>query len=185
MSATTDRFMKAGIPRSCWAISAEATGRGSINTWALGMKERAEQKGALLSAYVLMGGEERKDRARHVLGIEHVELLARQACVNGQSVKLVPFYKLVHNLDHPAPQDEADDYSPLVSVLAVPYVPTPDQAACSVHQYVTAIDHLLEHIYDGGALIIGGNQTISKHLKSGYPAALERMLVENAELFEV
>ena len=186
MTTITDRFMKAGIPRSCWGLKCEETGRGAINTWAAALKEKAAERGALLSAYVLIPADtDRKESDRFAAGQEYVELLARQAVVKDQSVCLVPFYKLLHTLENPARTQDDEDYESVVSVLVVPYVPTPEQATCTPYQYALVIDHLLSHIYEGGALVIGGSQSISKRLQSRYPAALERMLVENSEMFGV
>lgn len=195
MSAITEAFRRAGVPRSCWGIKAEATGRGFVNTWAKNLKERMDSREALLSAYVLLPPmSDRKNSEAFSLASETVELLARQAVVEGNPVKVVPFYQLVHNLDKGVDQayEDADPDAPRrltvfdlqgTGLVVVPYLPTPEESDCSTFQYRTVIDFLMSHIYEGGAVVIGGSQTLSKRLQSKYPNSLERMLVGNSEIY--
>lgn len=195
MSAVTEAFRRAGVPKSCWGVKAEATGRGFINTWAKNLKERMDGREALLSAYVVLPAMgDRKNLEAFSLGTETVELLARQAVVEGNPVKVVPFYQLVHNLEKGVEQvrEEADPEATRrltvfdlqgVGLIVVPYLPTPEESDCTTFQYRTVVDFLLSHIYEGGAVVIGGSQPLSKRLQSRYPNSLERMLVGNSEIF--
>lgn len=187
MSVITEKFKKAGVPPSCWKIKCEETGRGAINAWAADLKTKSAERGALLSAYVQMpDADDRKEAAKFAAGQEFVELLARQAVVSQMAVLVVPFYKLIHNLENVVTQRGFDEEpeEPIV-VLVVPYLPAPALAVCTPYQYAMVVDHLLSHIYEGGAVVIGGCQVLSKRLQSRYPMPLERMLVENSELFGV
>ena len=182
MSAMTAKFMKSGVPRQVWDISCENTGRAAINTWATGIKENRDIGGAMLSVYVFNQGKP-GDSERFSASQQYVELCARQAVVKGLSVKVVPFLKLLHTLEHP-PTIYDEEEAPAF-VLAVPYLPTQEEATCSDYQYALVIDHLLSHIYEGGALVTSGTRELSKRLQSRYPNALERMLVENADIVGV
>lgn len=194
MSVVTEAFRRAGVPKSCWGIKAEATGRGFVNVWAKNLKERMDSREALLSAYVLIPAQGGKNTEAFTLATETVELLARQAVVEGNPVKVVPFYQLVHNLEKGVEQvrEEADPEAVRrltafdlqgVGLIVVPYLPTPEESDCTTFQYRTVVDFLLSHIYEGGAVVIGGNQPLSKRLQSRYPNSLERMLVGNSEIF--
>lgn len=182
MTATTDRFMKAGVPRSVWGISCEETGRSGINTWADGLKQNKDIGGALLSVYVWNTGK-LGDTERVSASLQYVELCARQAVVRGLSVRVVPFLKLLHTLEHP-PMSYDEDQAPAF-VLAVPYLPILEEANCSPYQYGLVVDHLLGHMYDGGSLVTSGSRELGKRLQSRYPNTLERMLVENADIVGV
>jgi hypothetical protein len=192
----TDRFQAAGVPRSCWGVKLAATGRDNINQWAKDLKTRADQHEGLLSAYVHLPPEgDGKSVEGFVKGQETVELLARQAVVEGHSVKLVLFHHLIHSLEKGAIEYRDDDVDTRrrasvlellgSGVIAVPYVPTPDESHATAFQYRTALDFLLTHVYEGGAVIVGGTQRLTKKLQSRYPRSFERILVQNSEIFGV
>jgi hypothetical protein len=195
MSTVTEAFRRAGVPKSCWAIKAEATGRGAVNIWAKNLKERMDSREALLSAYVVVPAQGGRNSEAFDKATETVELLARQAVVEGNPVKVVPFYQLVHNLEKGVDQvrEDADPEATRrltafdlqgTGLIVVPYLPTPEESDCTTFQYRTVVDFLLSHIYEGGAVVIGGSQAVSKRLLSKYPNSLERMLVGNSEIFE-
>lgn len=185
-------YQRAGVPRSCWGSKIDKG--GPVDSWAKGLKDRADTKGALLSAYVLLPSErDGKQTDKLNAGLDTVELLTRSAVLEGGPVRLVVFHRLIHNLEHGVTEYRDDDLDvrrrPSVldmlgqGVIAVPYVPTFEEATVSEFQYRMALDFLMTHIYEGGALIIGGTQAISRKLQSRYPKTFERMLVQNSEIF--
>lgn len=195
MSQITDMFTKAGVPRSCWGLKAEATGRGHLVEWAKTVRQRWDSREAALSVYVpLPAQDDRKRGEEFSTGQETIEILARQAVVEGLPVKVVPFYQLLHNLEKGVdmyPDDADPDTRRRLNIfdlqgaglLVVPYLPTQDESDCTTLQYRTVVDFLLGHIYEGGIVVIGGKEAISKRLQSRYPGSLERMLVGNSEIF--
>lgn len=195
MSEMTDRFRKAGVPRSCWDIKAEATGRGHLNEWAAGIRKRLDSREAALSVYVpLPALDDRKRTEEYAIGQETIEILARQAVVAGVPVKVVPFYQLLHSLEKGVDMYPGEDDPEIrqrlnifdlqgVGLLVVPYLPTQDESDCTTFQYRTVVDFILGHIYEGGVVVIGGKEKISKRLQSRYPCSLERLLVGNSEIF--
>lgn len=194
--ASEERFRRAGVPRSCWALSCTERGQQNILDWAKDQKTRAQDRSALLSAYVQMptvkvqGG--RADEYTYCQ--ETIELLARHAVLEGLPVKVVLFHQLLHNLAHPeiySPQDADPEARRRTTVfdllghgvIVVPHLPAFASDHVGPLQYREAIDFLLTHIYEGGALVVGGTESISKRLASGYPPSLERMLLVNSEFF--
>jgi len=197
MSKSTERFMAAGVPRSCWELSCRDRGQVNITEWAKEQARRRKEREALVSAYVLhpvtkRGAERRAEDFTYCQ--ETVDLLARQAVLEGLPVKVVPFHGLVHALQHPSAyisQDtdpEARARTTIFDllgqgVIVVPLLPNPLDAECEPYQYRVALDFLLTHLYEGGALVIGGSEQLSKRLQSGYPDSLERLLLGNSEYF--
>lgn len=199
MTAPKERFMLAGVPRSCWALSCRERGQPQIPAWAIEQKDKSTKREALLSAYVQLppSGRRATDAGEEfAYHQETVELLARHAVLEGLSVKLLPFHALVHTLEHPEiyrGQDIDPETRPRLTVfdilgsgvIVVPLLPAPEDADCTPAQYRVAVDFLLTHIYEGGALVIGGQEQLSKRLQSHYPKSLERMLLGNSEFFGI
>lgn len=200
MSKATERFMLAGVPRSCWELSCRDRGQVNITEWAKEQARRRKERESLVSAYVLHPTTKlRRGHPTENAEVFHhcqetVELLARQAVLEGLPVKVVPFHGLVHALQHPSAyisQDtdpEARARTTIFDllgqgVIVVPLLPNPLDAECEPYQYRVALDFLLTHLYEGGALVIGGSEQLSKRLQSGYPDSLERLLIGNAEYF--
>lgn len=196
MTQMTDRFLRAGVPRTCWTLSATDRGQANITAWAKDQKQRQGNREGMLSAYVPLphAAGRRSEDSNFSFAAETVELLARQAVVEGIPVKVVAFHHLVHTLEHPEAykgQDIDPEERPRLTVfdllgsgvIVVPHLPAPADADCTPYQYRSAVDFLLTHIYEGGAVVVGGREALSKRLQSNYPTSLERMLLVNSEFF--
>lgn len=169
---------RAGIPRSCWAVSTKGTGRSSYKDFAEEVKRRAEDKRQQTAAYVRHQSSE---------GLLDVEILGKELVLAGVPTRYTLFHKLARDLR----LEETQEQEALSKIYArgafvLPFIPPLNVIhAQDVARYNETIEYLIGHAYEGGVLIIAGSYPISKRLKSGLPPLFERLLVEAAKTFEV
>ena len=180
------QLRKAGVPRSCWAINCDDTGRGYINTWAEDVYKRFDSRESRLGVYVRPVGRESS-----MLAIEAVELHARQAVVHGVPGKYLTFSRLVQLLRLSETREASDeDIHSLVGrgFFAIPVLPTVvSWPGGQQHAYNEAMGFLHSHICEGGILLTSAAHKLLTEYKGGvgFPLELEKLIFDTSVIVEV
>ncbi len=171
----------AGVPRSCWSVSVTGTGRTTYRDFAKDSVERHTSRDMQIAAYV---------RYPNLEGVLDVELMAKEFVLAGVATAYTTFAKLMRDLRMQEANPEGEHrlsavYSTGAIVLpSVPfaseYADTPQSA-----QYAEAVEYLLGHAYEGGVLVVGGSHRITKNDTGKWPPLFNRLILENAKIFEV
>lgn len=170
---------RAGVPRSCWNVSTQDTGRMEYRSFAQEIVDKSLHRDQPRTAYVRM-----KSKA----GYLDIEMLSKEMVLANIPTRYTTFHKLARDLR--MQEALADNEHPLTEVYArgaivLPEVPIEkDVADADRSAYRETIEYLIGHAYEGGILVVGGERRLSKRLESGYPPLFERLLVETSKVFE-
>lgn len=142
------------------------------------MKQRHESKEQHLCAYICHA-----DLATTILS---AEIMAKEFVLADMPTVYTTFNKLLRDLRQPPFEDTITKLDSLYGkgAIVVPSIPRTAEVAVDVsQQYHEAVEYLLGHAYEGGALVVAGTKEVSARMRSGYPMLLERLFVESSEVF--
>jgi len=171
----------AGVPRSCWSVSVTGTGRTPYRDFAKDSVGRHTSRDMQVAAYVRYPSAE---------GVLDVELLAKEFVLAGVHTVYTTFAKLMRDLRIQEANPEGEHRMSAVysaGAIVLPAVPFASEfvGTPQMGQYAEAVEYLLGHAYEGGVLIVGGSHRVSKNDTGKWPPLFNRLILENAKVFEV
>lgn len=171
----------AGVPRSCWSVSVTGTGRSPYRDFAKEAVGRHTSRNMQVAGYVRYQGLD---------GVLDVELIAKEFVLAGVITVYTTFAKLMRDLRMQEANPEGEHRLSTVysaGAIVLPAIPFASDYADTpqMQQYGEAIEYLLGHAYEGGVLVVGGSHRINKTDTGKWPPLFNRLILENAKIFEV